>query len=185
MWSNITNTLTAVATLFGVLIAGFGLSTWRKQLKGTYDYELAKKTLFSVYKLRDALRYVRQPFLSVGEASRDNKDIPWEQSAYLNRWKEVREALILLETNSLECEVVWGKGIPDARKSINPLIGQLNHAMTIYIRSLTDNKWRNDFESSSSATLYEHDENDEYNVKLIKEIKKFEDLLKPHLGRKD
>jgi hypothetical protein len=184
MWSDITNSIIALATLSGVIIAGFGLSTWRKQLKGTYDYELARKTLFSVYKLRDALKYIRQPFLSAGEANKDDKDMPWEQSAYINRWKEVREALILLETNSLECEVVWGKGIPDARKSINPLIGQLNHAMIMYIRSITDKKWENDFQKFSN-TLYEHDEHDEYNKKLTEEISKFENILKPHLGRKD
>ncbi|MDB5167265.1 MAG: hypothetical protein JWN26_410 [Candidatus Saccharibacteria bacterium] len=184
MWSDITNSIIAVATLSGAVIAGFGLFTWRKQLKGTYDYELAKKTLFSVYKLRDALRYVRQPFLSVGESNSDDKNIPWEQSAYINRWKEVREALILLDTNSLECEVVWGKGIPDARKSANSLIGQLNHALTMYIRSITDKKWEDDFQKFSDI-LYEKDENDEYNKKLTDEIKKFENILKPHLGRKD
>ncbi len=184
MWSDITNSVIALATLIGVIIAGFGLSTWRKQLKGTYDYELAKKTLFSVYKLRDALKYVRQPFLSVGEANKDDKDIPWEQSAYISRWKEVREALVMLETNSLECEVVWGKGIPDARRSINPLVGQLNHAMIMYFRSLNDKKWQDDFQKLED-TLYEKNEFDTYNEELKKKIKEFEDILKPHLGRKD
>lgn len=184
MWPNIINSAIALATLIGVIIAAFGLSTWRKQLKGTYDYELAKKTLFSVYKLRDALKYVRQPFLSVGEASEDDGNIPWEQSAYINRWKEVREALVMLETNSLECEVVWGKGVPDARKSINPLIGQLNHAMIMYFRSLTDKKWQDDFQKLEN-TLYEKNEFDKYNEELKKRIKEFEDILKPHLGRND
>lgn len=187
LWSAIANSVIALATAGGVVIAARGLHTWRKQLKGTDDYELAKKTLFSVYKLRDGLRYVRQPFLAVGEASSEDaeKKIPWEESAYLNRWKNVREALVLLETNSLECEVVWGKGIPNARMEINRSVGTLNHAVTMFFRQLQDKKWQEDFEKQSSAILYEHDENDPYNVELNKHIKNFEDILKPHLGRND
>src|SRR3972149_3543256 len=59
-----------LATIIGVIIAGAGvyfaasgLSTWRDQLHGRTEYDLARRYLRSTYKVRDALQRVRSPFM--------------------------------------------------------------------------------------------------------------------------
>ncbi|WP_129375257.1 hypothetical protein [Pseudomonas aeruginosa] len=44
----------SMATVIAVIFAGLGLSSWRKQLRATSDYELARKMLVAVQKYADA-----------------------------------------------------------------------------------------------------------------------------------
>jgi hypothetical protein len=49
------------------IVAGYvglrGLGTWRRQLKGNTEYELAKSLLKAVYELREAIVSARFPFM--------------------------------------------------------------------------------------------------------------------------
>lgn len=50
-WSLTKDVLSIIGT-FGVLVIGVsGLFTWRRQLRGTSEYELAKKVVFKLKKL--------------------------------------------------------------------------------------------------------------------------------------
>ena len=53
--------LTALAAVGAVVIGGLGLSTWRRQLKGHAEYELARRVLRALYTARDNLFHVRSP----------------------------------------------------------------------------------------------------------------------------
>lgn len=44
----------SIATVVAVIFAGLGLSSWRKQLRATSDYELARKMLVAVQKYANA-----------------------------------------------------------------------------------------------------------------------------------
>src|SRR5689334_8252445 len=61
--------LTCCAALFAAGIAFLGLRTWRAQLKGKTEFELAQRLLQSVYKVRQAIAVVRHPWMSVAEES--------------------------------------------------------------------------------------------------------------------
>ena len=54
--------VTIISLLIGTIIAWVGLSTWRKQLRVGGDYELAKRVLAQVYKVRDAIEDIRGEF---------------------------------------------------------------------------------------------------------------------------
>jgi hypothetical protein len=47
------------ASSIAAVVALLGLRTWKKQLKGRTDYELARRLLKSAYAVRDALQIVR------------------------------------------------------------------------------------------------------------------------------
>jgi hypothetical protein len=105
-WSVIQQILLTATTIVALIIAWFGLHTWRRQLKGSYDFELSRRLLLSVYKCRDALQSARNPFVQPSESDRDRDD--WEVSAYENRWKAVAEPMSELRSSVLESEVSWG-----------------------------------------------------------------------------
>jgi hypothetical protein len=112
-----------LVTIASIGIAGYvalrGLQTWRDQLKGTANYELAKRLLKATYKLRDALQGVRNPFISAGEirqaVTEAQLDIKHEDpdfhatsstAVYQIRWKPVGEAYQALELEVIEAEAI-------------------------------------------------------------------------------
>ena len=53
--------ITIASLTAAAIIAGMGLYTWKNQLIGTAEYELAKRILKATYRLRDTLENVRNP----------------------------------------------------------------------------------------------------------------------------
>jgi hypothetical protein len=72
---------TVLASITAGIVAIIGLQTWKKQLKGKTEYELAQRLLMAVYKIRDAIYYVRNPFMSAGEINQALKDANVEQNS--------------------------------------------------------------------------------------------------------
>jgi len=114
-----------------IVIAIMGLQTWKRQLKGNTEYELARRFLSAVYKIRDAISYIRNPFVSAGEISSalqeanieiDKSDSEYQvkkqNALYQKRWKKIQEALSEYNLVIFEVEVLWGKEI---RETIKPL----------------------------------------------------------------
>ena len=59
--------ITAGAAITAAVVAVKGLRAWKKQLRGKTDYELARRCLKAVYRVRDAIRMVRNPLQSSEE----------------------------------------------------------------------------------------------------------------------
>lgn len=51
----------------GAVIAGLGLKTWRRQLRGHTEYDLVRRLLRAAYSVRDQVASVRSPFIWEGE----------------------------------------------------------------------------------------------------------------------
>lgn len=181
--SALADTLTAIATTAGILIAAIGLTTWRKQLRGTTEYELAKRLLLQVYRLRDALQYTRSPFLNVGEAGEVPEGMSWEIAAYNHRWDTVREATSKLSAVALECEVVWGSDIDNLTQELRSHIFTLSNAVDAFVRAKEDPSFRDDFTREMRDILYSRGSSDPYEIKLKEKILAFEEYVKPHLRR--
>lgn len=173
--------LTGVA-LLGAWIAWSGLTTWKKQLRGTHEFELARRLLLSVYKVRDGARNVRRPFLASSEAD-DPSSESWKVSAYQNRWKVVDEGFRELRLASLEAETVWGRDILDEEnKALRQHLNQLLLAIIdkLHDDDQTDNDelfTRDDFE-----VLYVRGVEDGYSRKLDKIVDSFDEVTRPKLS---
>src|SRR5690348_10031730 len=107
--------LNVVATFCGIGIALVGLFTWRRQLHGTVEYDLARRLLRRVYTVRDRIAEVRHPFISRGEFATAFKEAgvtPNDQGAgldpqstrlvYNRRWSAVTSAASDLDVELLE-----------------------------------------------------------------------------------
>jgi len=69
----IADAVTTVATPFAIWAALLGLRTWRHQLKGNAEYELARRYLRGVYRVRDAIRLIRAPLMWLNEPQAEEK----------------------------------------------------------------------------------------------------------------
>jgi len=175
--------ITAIAAFGGLIIAAIGLSVWKRQLRGTAEYELAKRLMLEVYQLRDALRSVRNPFISASEGNEDDTEDTWEITAYGKRWELVREVLTRFQVTSLEAEVVWDDITKQPSAEIHKPIRQMNATLSAFVRQKKNKSFSEHFYKTYDDTLYDKGDDDKYNTALNKAVKNYEAILKPHLKK--
>ena len=136
----IKDVITFLFTLTGLVIAGMGLATWKKQIHGTKEFETAYNLRYSILKLRDAIKHVRNPMIWPSESNRalkhSKEKYPEKQKeetdkttnayVYEMRWEEIVSASTEMESHLLSAEVLWGTEILNLVKPINKKITELN-----------------------------------------------------------
>src|SRR5215211_6334583 len=175
----------AAATYVGIA----GLDAWRKQLKGKSEYELARRYLRAAYKVRDALKFVRNPFISPEEFSTalnetglqdEGKQQTRNVAVYTVRWKKVQEAVSELDLEQLEAEVLWGKSAVDVRKPLNDCVRDLFIALRKHFIETDRRPEESKFEEVFH-TVYDTGENDRFAARANEAVTGIETYLKPHL----
>lgn len=126
----------AVAFYFG----REGLHTWRRQLKGSADHDLARRLLIELYKLRDEIQRARSPAIFSFEAvpfegevaSADPKQASYDFTAraYRRRLAAMDAARNPLQATMLEAEAIWGNGL----KELMAHVFKLEREFVIYVR---------------------------------------------------
>lgn len=131
---------TFVLTVAGLIIAGMGLATWKKQIKGSKQFETAYNLYYSILKLKESIKHVRNPAIFPSETQRavqysKNKypdkspeDIESKANIYVYemRWEEISKASTEVESHLLSAEVLWGPEVSSLIKPINNKITELN-----------------------------------------------------------
>ena len=184
--NTIANCITALSTLIVALLAGYGvLWEWKKQMKGKTEYEIARRYLKTALQLRDAIKFVRNPFIPVGEMQSALKDNGLDSEEYKNRektnravysirWKKVMEAQTNMEAELLEAEVSWGINAVNAQKKLNGLVLELRSALMLYLEESLEVK-------DKDMLIYDTGDEDEFSKKVKIAIEEIEVFLKPYL----
>jgi len=141
VWYLITkDILTFLFTLAGLIIAGLGLATWKKQIKGSKEFEAAHNLHFAMLKLREAIKHVRNPAIWPSESQRavkfikeknpekSDEELKKNEHAYVYemRWQKITDAYTEAESYLLEAEALWGHEIMDLTKPLNKKVRELN-----------------------------------------------------------
>ena len=124
--------------LGGVIVACMGLSTWRRQLKGNVEYETARRLYKAVLKVRDAMSYVRNPWIPLSEmesasAKHPEADKTTNRAVYHVRWEKITEAMSELQSEELESEVLWGQEIVEKLKPLKLCVVELNNYVSQFL----------------------------------------------------
>jgi hypothetical protein len=140
-WYLITkDVLTVLFTLTGLVIAGLGLATWKKQIKGSKEFEASHNLHFAMLKLREAIKHVRNPAIWPSESQRAVKfikeknpeksddELKKNEHAYVYemRWQKITDAYTEAESHLLAAEALWGHEIMDLTKPLNKKVRELN-----------------------------------------------------------
>ena len=192
--------VTMGAASVAAIIAIKGYDTWKKQLRGKTEYELARSLLRSVYRVRDAIRSVRNPLVTSGETAEalqqagvvvDPSDVKSQpqisQAVYQERWKVLQAALTELEADSLEAEVLWGKGLTDSLKPLHDQVRVLFVGIQRYLYSLgelysTRKERHTERYAEAYETVMDFGEDDSLNKKVEDAVKQAEEALRPYLS---
>lgn len=132
-WSLTKDVVSIVGTIGALTIGGLGLFTWRRQLRGTSEYEVAKKAILKTYEVQQALQSVRNPMLYLSkEEVESGHQLEEEQRIYSERMTYLNEKWAELQTIRLEARVIWGKEAQDSFNEIQQRIGNLRGAIWLH-----------------------------------------------------
>jgi hypothetical protein len=193
-------TLTAV---IASIVALLGLNTWNRQLRGQVEYELTRKLLKSAFKIREALKIVRNPVMFGYEQPAPEKadadKMTYDQirhygtaRAYQARWDKVNEARAELQTDLLEAEVIWGDVIPKKFSRLFELQVELFSIVQSSLVTMDPNQpqtTRNAYQEIMKTKrdimydLSSADKPDEFTNDVTNAVKAIEEHLMPHLHR--
>lgn len=188
--------------VIGAYVALKGLSTWNRQLKGSIEYDLARRLLRSAYQLREAIKGVRHPFMwseemplpdaeKAASMSADVIRYSGLASAYQVRWDKVAAVRTNLQTDMVEAEVLWGRVIYDRYTPMFELQNELYRDVHSYLGLCNPNELPAMKEALTKArqarrqVLYDlsSDELDDFSKEVNLAIWKIEEYLKPHLRK--
>ena len=188
--------ITFLFTGAGLIIAGMGLAIWKKQIKGTKEFDTAYNLHFSILKLRDAIKHVRHRAIFPSESYRameyaktkypDKSESEREKHSheyvYEMRWEEIKNASTEVESHLLAAEVLWGS-LSELMTPLNTKITELNIALQQNFQPELRTKSAIDlheviYDTSNRITGTE----DKFSTEVSSIIKKIVDFLKEKIG---
>jgi hypothetical protein len=188
----------ALAAFGGLVIAALGLRTWKQQLRGTAEYDLARRLLRAALQVRDEIARLRNRWaVVIAQSEADNasstaeesKRKGWspefERAAYDRAWRSLAAARSNLAVELTEAEVLWGT---NARELIEPLddcIAELSRAVRLHLSESAP--WyrmeSEDVIRAREAILYDEsiDGSDGFAKRIDTAVAKIDSALRPHL----
>jgi hypothetical protein len=192
--------ITGLAAITATVIAIIGLRSWKKQLKGRTEYDLARRLLKAVYRVRDEIEALRMPLIYVGEVRQGLNDIGInaernekhyggraESLVYQSRWRRLHVALSDLQVELLEAEVSWGDEIMKRQDLLRECVASL--FLNVYRRlwQIDDSRmYEVDSETQKEIDriLYKsisNPEADPFGDEIKRSIEHIEEYVKPYL----
>lgn len=188
----------AGAAVTTATIAWRGVESWRSELKGKADFEVARGFIRATYQLRDAIEVCRSPWIPVSEfpegyrSSYGKRDAKEEGQAmafvYGNRWDKVSTCIQEFDTATLEAEALWGSEIEEKAKNLRRCVSELRSAIESVIRDAysggedfnSDREFSKEVRQIVNST--KPDENP-LTLKINAAISDIESKVRPHLSR--
>ncbi len=188
---------------FWGFIAWQGLTTWKKQIKGTVELETARKILNQVYKLRREIEIIRNAYFPAYEMiykwdkewmSKEDLAIAWLKEAYNKRFELLDKTKQDILIDILEAEVLWWKEIKVKLYNYLYVISELEVAVQEFfeIKTISNlekqelcwkerNKEIKEIIWAKSLNSIEINPKDKYALRLEEKIKDIENYLKKYL----
>ena len=184
----------SAAAIVTACVAVPGLRTWRRQLKGTTEYQVAHRVLKAIALVQDAIADCRAP-VTISEEwqgrPRQERDtaprggVEDQFYAYLQRFKSVQSACSKLHLAELDAVALWGNPARQRLLAIARHANGLYHAArTYYPLKLQEEGMparRNESVEAVGRDLHSHVEGDTYAEELGRIVLAAEDFLRPHL----
>lgn len=195
-----TDVVVAIAAGCGAFTAWRGLDTWREELQGRHEYDLARRILTALYRVREAIRAARSPAMSSAEyeslPDRQPDDQPWSgkdmRYAYQQRWNRISEPLVELDAALLEAEALWGTVLNSPRAARQKCLAELWVNIVRHLRANAPDDLP--FLQRKPMTAEEIEQNDAvvwdlgegkdaFGDQVAAAVREFEGVLRPHLRR--
>jgi len=116
--SQVVTIVSALVALGAAIAAFMGLNTWRRELKGREEFQLARRVLLFSCKLREAFRQIRSAISLADETKGKPQGMDDSVYVFASRFNSRNDLWSELEAVQLEVEVLFGK---EAAAKLQPL----------------------------------------------------------------
>lgn len=187
----------AIAAIVAAVFARKGVNTYRREFVVKDQYDLAKRLLYSIYKVRDGFKHVRHPFMSVAEYPKEDSnkgtvDTNSRESqykavsyAYEKRWEVLMTALRELESEMIQAQVFWGPQIGNLLAPVRECVVTLQIAIENRLQAILGEEVYNDKEEriAERKVLYSRGDisKDPFAQKVQEALNPIEEMVRPHL----
>jgi hypothetical protein len=128
--------VTIVALGVGAYVALTGLNTWKAQARAKIEYELARRVMGVVYKIRDSISKYRRD--SMAEWFGSGLQVDLDMDKFQNEFRQrqtvsltgVTERARALDIELLEAEGLWGENIIEPIRQFQALAFELQGALS-------------------------------------------------------
>ncbi len=177
-----------------------GLGTWKRQLKGQFEYELSRRILVTLFKYRDAIAGVRHPAMWGYEIAKPPAEEMENMSdadthyygtsrAYQSRWDRVQTERTSLYADLLQSEVLWGVALKDLFKALFSLEHELMVTIQSYLSmtnpavSEIEKEALRDISAKRRDVMYDDqsEKGDSFRQEFQSALEEIEKYLKPKL----
>lgn len=191
-WALTKDVFSIIGTVGALIFAGCGLSTWKRQLRGTSEYELAKKSILLTYEVQQLIQGVRNPMLYLRkEEVEAGRKIEEEQKIYDERMKALYLKWAELQTIRLESKVIWSNNAHECFNEIQKIIGELRGAIWLHFwmkgayagpgATVENNR---DREIENGKIVYFESDEDEFSLRIKSSVEKVENFFKDKVRSK-
>jgi hypothetical protein len=194
--SLIRDIITGISALIVAIVAVIGLGTWKKQLKGKTEYEIAQKLLRAVYRVRRAINVIRNPFIGVAEIreAMNEANMVYDPGAHVNnalnhelvfqkRWRGVLDAFVDMDAYGLEAETLWGQVVHERLQPLRQSANELYRNIMMLLTHLNNQELNNNSpEIRRIRELIYISPNDTFGRDFNDAVTQIEIFLKPKLN---
>lgn len=184
--------MTIITLSTGAYVALKGLQTWKKQLKGSQNYNLAKSMLVNLYKYKETINQFRHPAIwgneypefaaeELKKMNAQEKSYQEKTHAYQKRWENIVQVKPLLLENLIESQVLWGQDLQTYFQQLFKLEFQLRTAITNYLQAIKPYSTKDNIDKDNELIWDTLSEDDPFRIKLNKVICEIEKQVKPYL----
>ena len=195
----IADSLVGISAVAVAIIAYLGLKTWKKELIGKTELEVAQDLLEAVFRMRDSIRDCRASeidFMSEFPEPNKNSTCSKEEDiinclfyTYENRFQKILEGIPELKVAAREAEVLWGapinKKVAKFNDCIDELKGALREVFVIHLRTLNE---KGEKEIPDNIRQIISDETNsvkaknQFTERINAAVADIEKTIRPHLG---
>lgn len=181
----------AASVFFGVFIAWRGLRTWRHEVIGRRQTEVAEEALGAFLNVWNALDEARSPHGHAGEGAsrpgrdqepdgqaRDQKDAFYVPIERLQRYKEAFKALEMITPKAM---IYFGDDVLAPIKEIKDVFNLHYSAFNLIETFDNHSNNLNKDKEKWKRTIFSTGEHDEIGAQLAKALSRMEQILRPHV----
>lgn len=197
--SIVSDVLIALAATSTAIIALCGLKSWRTEIKGRTQFELARQILKDIFSFKEEINRARYPILVVLEPISGDRTEDENRKEMINsymkefnrRIEPVGEMSTQLSVDAIEASVFWGPDIKERIEQLRMHASILKVAFQKHLLAMKEN-WENDpklekmyfknFEIVFSTSG--EDDLDAFDSRINEINQWIENELAPILGRK-
>jgi hypothetical protein len=191
-WAITKDVFSIIGTISVIIIGIVGLTTWRRQLKGTSEYEVAKKAILLTYEVELSIQGVRNPMLHLPKDEVEaGRQLEAEQKIYSDRFVVLENKWAELQTIKLESKVIWDKSAADSFNEVQDIIGKLRGGIWLHFwmrgayagpGAKVDNSAERKIENDK--IVYYISEDDEFSLKIKHAVQNVENFFKDKVRSK-